>query len=197
AQAILRETFPPEEQGMAMGLYGMGVVLAPAIGPTLGGWLTDAHSWPWVFFINVPIGALDLLMNNRFNHQPPYLVREKGRIDWPGLALMIGGLGALQLMLEQGGRHDWFDSSYIVALTVASVLCLLLFVWRELTVDRPAVDLRILKNVSFASATMIGGVLGMALIGSIFLLPLYLQNLLGFSAMDAGVAMMPRSLAMA
>ncbi len=197
AQAILRETFPAEEQGMAMGLYGMGVVLAPAIGPTLGGWLTDVHSWPWVFFINVPIGALNLLMISRFIHDPPYLVREKGRIDWLGLALMIGGLGALQLMLEQGGRHDWFQSSYIVALTVASVVSLLLFVWRELATDRPAVDLRILKNVSFASATMIGGVLGMALIGSIFLLPLYLQNLLGFSAMDAGVAMMPRSLAMA
>jgi MFS transporter, DHA2 family, multidrug resistance protein len=197
AQAILRETFPPEEQGMAMGLYGMGVVLAPAVGPTLGGWLTDAYSWPWVFLINVPLGALNLMMISRFIHDPVYLVREKGRIDWVGLALMIGGLGALQLLLEQGSRHDWFASSFIVALAIASGTGLLLFVWRELTTDCPAVDLRILKNVSFASATMIGGVLGMALIGSIFLLPLYLQNLLGFSAMDAGIAMMPRSLAMA
>jgi MFS transporter, DHA2 family, multidrug resistance protein len=197
AQAILRETFPPEEQGMAMGVYGMGVVLAPAIGPTLGGWLTDVHSWPWVFFINVPIGALNLLMIARFIHDPPYLVREKGRIDWLGLALMTGGLGGLQLMLEQGDRNDWFQSGYIMALTAASCIGLVLFVWRELTIDRPAVDLRILKNVSFASATFIGGVLGMALFGSVFLLPLYLQSLLGYSAMDAGLIMMPRSLAMA
>jgi DHA2 family multidrug resistance protein len=196
SQAIMRETFPAEEQGIAMGVFGMGVMLAPAIGPTLGGWLTDKYAWPWVFFINVPIGILNFVLISRYVHDPAYLVRRKVRIDWLGLGLMIGGLGTLQLMLEEGARNDWFNSRYIVTLTAMAITGLVLFVWRELTVDAPAVDLRILKNVSFASATFIGGVLGMALMGSIFLLPLFLQNMLGYSAMDSGVAMLPRSVAM-
>jgi len=197
SQAILRETFPVEEQGVAMGVYGMGVVLAPAIGPTLGGWLTDQYSWPWIFYVNVPIGIINLLLVSRFIHDPPYLVREKGEIDWLGLALMTVGLGALQLMLEQGEREDWFSSSFIVTLAVVSAAGLIFFIWRELVARRPAVDLRILRNSSFASATAIGGVLGMGLYGSLFLLPLFLQNLLGYSAMLSGLALMPRSLAMA
>jgi DHA2 family multidrug resistance protein len=197
SQAILRETFPVEEQGVAMGVYGMGVVLAPAIGPTLGGWLTDQYSWPWIFYVNVPIGIINLILVSRFIHDPPYLVREKGEIDWLGLALMTIGLGALQLMLEEGEREDWFSSSFIVTLAVVSAAGLIFFIWRELTARRPAVDLRILRNSSFASATAIGGVLGMGLYGSLFLLPLFLQNLLGYSAMLSGLALMPRSLAMA
>ena len=197
SQAILRETFPLEEQGVAMGVYGMGVVLAPAIGPTLGGWLTDQYSWPWIFYVNVPIGVINLLLVSRFIHDPPYLVREKGRIDWTGLALMTIGLGALQLMLEQGEREDWFTSSFIIWLAAISGTGLILFLWRELTTDRPAVDLRILRDKSFASATALGGVLGMGLYASLFLLPLFLQNLLGYTAMLSGLALMPRSLAMA
>ncbi|HET7623037.1 MAG TPA: DHA2 family efflux MFS transporter permease subunit [Gemmatimonadaceae bacterium] len=197
SQAILRETFPVEEQGVAMGVYGMGVVLAPAIGPTLGGWLTDQYSWPWIFYVNVPIGIINLILVSRFIHDPPYLVREKGEIDWLGLALMTIGLGALQLMLEEGEREDWFSSSFIVTLAAVSAAGLIFFIWRELTARRPAVDLRILRNSSFASATAIGGVLGMGLYGSLFLLPLFLQNLLGYSAMLSGLALMPRSLAMA
>lgn len=196
SQAIMRETFPAEEQGVAMGVFGMGIMLAPAIGPTLGGWITDVYSWPWVFYINVPIGILNFLLVSRFVHDPSYLVRRKVPIDWLGLGLMIVGLGALQLMLEQGASHDWFHSGYIVALTAVSVLGIILFIFRELTTDAPAVDLRILRNVPFASATFLGGVLGMALMGSVFLLPLFLQNLLGYSAMDSGIAMLPRSLAM-
>ncbi len=197
SQAILRETFPLEEQGLAMGIYGMGVVLAPAFGPTLGGWITDNYSWPWVFYINVPIGALNLLLVSRYIEDPDYLVREKGTIDWIGLALMTTGLGALQLMLEKGEEKDWFTSGFIVALAVTAALGLVLFVWRELVIRRPAVDLRILKDTSFTSATAIGGVLGMGLLGSLFLLPLFLQNLLGYSAMMSGIVLMPRSLAMA
>lgn len=196
SQAIMRETFPPEEQGVAMGVFGMGIMLAPAIGPTLGGWITDQYSWAWVFFINVPIGILNFVLISRFVHDPSYLVRRKTRIDWTGLALMVVGLGALQLMLEQGASHDWFGSTYIVALGALAVAGMVLFVWRELTTPAPAVDLRILRNVPFASATFLGGVLGMALMGSVFLLPLFLQNLLGYSAMDSGVVMLPRSLAM-
>jgi MFS transporter, DHA2 family, multidrug resistance protein len=196
-QAILRETFPAEEQGLAMGIYGMGVVLAPAIGPTLGGWLTDRYAWPWIFYINVPIGILNILLVTRFIEDPPYLIREKGRIDWAGLALMTSGLGALQLMLEEGQSKDWFSSALIVYLSIIGVVGVALFIWQELRIQRPAVDLRILKNVSFSSATALGGVLGMGLYGALFLLPLFLQNLLGYPALKSGLALMPRSLAMA
>lgn len=196
-QAIMRETFPAEEQGMAMGIYGMGVVLAPAFGPTLGGWLTDNWSWPWIFYINVPVGIINILLVSRFIHDPPYLKREKTRIDWEGLALLTVGLGALQLMLEQGERREWFDSSFITALLIIAIIGLALFAWRELTAENPAVELHVLNDRSFTSATMLGGVLGMGLMGSIFLLPLFLQQLLGYDAMDSGIAMMPRSLAMA
>ena len=197
SQAILRETFPPEEQGLAMGIFGLGVVLAPAFGPTLGGWLTDQYSWPWIFFINVPIGIVNVMMVSRFIEDPHYLRREKGKIDFTGLGLMILGLGALQLMLEQGERNDWFQSGYIIKLAFLGISGLAAFTWWELRTDRPAVNLRILKNVSFSSATALGGVLGMALMGSLFLLPLFLQQLLGYPAMKSGVALMPRSLAMA
>src|SRR5437870_121819 len=197
AQAILRETFPPKEQGLAMGIFGMGVVLAPAFGPTLGGYITDKYSWPWIFYINVPIGVVNYLLVQKFVEDPHYLVRDKGQIDWAGLAFMITGLGAIQLMLEEGSRNDWFSSEFIVRLLLIGVFGLALFTWRELTTDRPAVDLRIMKNTAFSSATVIGGALGMGLMGSIFLLPLFLQNILRFNAMQSGVALMPRSLAMA
>jgi DHA2 family multidrug resistance protein len=197
SQAILRESFPPEEQGIAMGLYGLGAVLAPAFGPTLGGYITDQYSWPWIFYINVPVGILNLMLVSRFIEDPAYLVREKGYIDWPGLGLLVMGLGALQLMLEEGERNDWFQSSYIVRLAGMAAVGLVVFVWRELTTEKPAVNLRILRNISFSSATALGGVLGLALNGSLFLLPVFLQNLLRFDAMKSGVTMMPRSLAMA
>jgi len=197
SQAILRETFPPAEQAMAMGLYGMGVVVAPAVGPTLGGWLTDNWSWPWIFFVNVPIGILNVLLVTRFIHDPPYLIRRKGSIDWLGLALLAGGLGALQLALEQGERHDWFQSGYVTVLAASATAGLILFVLRELRIERPAVNLSVLRDRSFTSATAIGGILGMGLYGSLFLLPLFLQSLLGYSAMISGVALVPRSLAMA
>jgi DHA2 family multidrug resistance protein len=133
----------------------------------------------------------------RFIQDPPYLVRTKGYVDWPGLGLLVVGLGALQLMLEEGERNDWFEASFIVRLAIVAAVGLALFVWRELTTDKPAVNLRILRNVSFSSATALGGVLGLALNGSLFLLPVFLQNLLGFNAMQSGITLMPRSLAMA
>jgi DHA2 family multidrug resistance protein len=197
SQAILRETFPAEEQGLAMGIYGMGVVLAPAFGPTVGGWLTDQYSWPWIFYINLPVGIVSAFMVQRFIHDPPYLERTRGQIDYAGVGLLMVGLGALQLALEQGQRRDWFDSSFIVTLFAIAAGSLAIFVWHELRTPRPAVELRVLKNLPFASATAIGGVLGMGLFGSLFLLPLFLQNLLGYPAMESGMALMPRSLAMA
>ncbi len=196
SQAILLESFPVEERGIAMGMFGMGVVLAPAIGPTLGGWITDVYSWPWIFYINVPIGVVNFMLVGRFVHDPPYLERDRGKIDWVGLGLMTAGLGALQIMLEEGQRKNWFESNYIVTMTAVAVIGLLLFVWRELWAEHPAVDLRILRDRSFTSATMIGGVLGVGLYGSLFVLPLFLQRLLGYPAFESGLALMPRSLAM-
>jgi MFS transporter, DHA2 family, multidrug resistance protein len=195
-QAILRESFPPAEQGIAMGVYGMGVVLAPAIGPTLGGWLTDHYSWPWVFYINVPIGLLNIIMVQRLIEDPPYLERSRAPIDFPGLGFMIVGLGALQLMLEEGQREDWFESGFIVRLAIIAGLGLVAFVWRELTTRRPAVDLSILGNLHFSAATVMGGVMGAGLSGVLFILPLFLQNLLGYTAMESGLALMPRSAVM-
>ena len=196
SQAILRETFPPEEQGMAMGLFGMGAVVAPAVGPTLGGWLTDNHSWPWIFYINVPIGIVNVLLVTRFVHDPAYLKRVKGAIDWLGLSLMTVGLGALQLMLEKGETEGWLDSGFIQALAVIAGAGLLAFVWHELTARAPAVDLRLLRNGTFSSATAMGGILGIALNASLFLLPVFLQRNLGYPAIQSGLALMPRSLAM-
>jgi len=197
SQAILRESFPPEEQGTAMGLFGVGTVLAPAFGPTLGGWLTDQYSWPWVFYVNVPIGVLCILLVNRFVEDPSYLVRQKGRIDWGGLFAMTIGLGSFQMMLEKGQDKDWFQSPFIVWLAVIALVGLVVFLWRELRSEQPAVDLQLFRNIPFASATFLGGVLGMGLYGALFLLPLFLQELLGYPAMKSGLALMPRSLAMA
>jgi len=197
SQAILRESFPPEEQAMAMGMYGLGVVVAPAVGPTLGGWITDSFTWPWVFYVNVPIGFLSIVLVSRFIHDPPYLVRRKGNIDLTGVAFLAVGLGALQLMLEQGQRNDWFASNYIDTLAVAAAMGLALFVWWEIRSKDPAVNLRLLKNVPFTSATALGAVLGAGLFGTLFLLPMFLQRLLGYTAMLSGEALIPRSLAMA
>ncbi len=195
--AIIRETFPREEQGTAMGIYGLGVVLGPAFGPTLGGWLINHYSWPWIFYINIPVGIISLLMVRRFIQDPPYLKREKGKIDFVGLGLLILALGALQIMLAKGRQNSWFASDFIKYLAAISLTGLLLFIWRELTTDKPAVNLRILKDINFASGTLIGGILGIGLYGSLFLLPMFLQLLMGYSALSSGIALIPRSIAMA
>ncbi|SDC02379.1 MFS transporter, DHA2 family, multidrug resistance protein [Desulfurella multipotens] len=197
AQAILREVFPKEEQGMAMGIYGMGVVMGPAIGPTLGGWLIDRYSWPWIFYINLPIGIVALIMVNIFIEDPEFLIREKSKIDFLGLIFMAIGFGTLQIFLADGENKDWFTSQYITHLAIIAGAGIIFFVIRELTIKKPAVDLRILKNINFTLGTLLGGVLGMGLFASLFVLPVFLQNLLGYTAFDAGVAMVPRSLAMA
>ena len=177
SQSILRETYPPEEQGMAMGIYGLGVVMGPAIGPTLGGWLTQHYSWPLIFYINVPVGIINLFLVTRYIQDPPYLTRETGKIDFMGVGLLAVGLGALQIMLEKGEQKDWFTSTFITYLAVISAMGLIFFIWRELFTDRPAVDLRILKDATFTSGTLIGGVFGMGLFGTLFLMPLFLQEL--------------------
>jgi DHA2 family multidrug resistance protein len=197
AQAIMRETFPLEEQGQAMGFFGMIVLLGPAIGPTLGGWLTDNYSWPWIFFVNLPVGALALVMASQFIIDPPYM-RGRGlqRIDGVGIGLMAVGLASLQVLLEEGERDGWFTSPFILSLTVVSVVALAAFIVWELRTPAPVVNLRILTDVSFAAGTLIIGIVGLVLFGSLILLPLFLQNLLHYDATQAGLALMPRSLVM-
>jgi MFS transporter, DHA2 family, multidrug resistance protein len=197
AQAILRETFPAKEQARAMGIYGFGVILGPAFAPTLGGWITDNYSWPWVFYVSVPVSILNVLLVTRFIHDPPYLIREKGKIDFSGLFFLCAGLGALQILLERGQQKDWFSSNLIISLTVISGLGLVFFIWRELTAEKPAVNLRLMKDLNFTSGTLLIGILGLAFMGGLFILPLFLQQLLHYPAIDSGMAVLPRSIAMA
>ncbi len=194
--AILRETFPPSEQGMAMAVYGMGVVLAPAIGPVLGGWLIDHYGWPWIFYINVPVSVVGMLMVTAFVQDPPYLRRGVKRTDWLGIALLAVGLTAMQVVLERGNQENWFQSSWIVLGTVFTVLALAALVLWELHVDEPVVDVRLLKNVPMAVGSSIGFVFGIALLGTTFILPQFTQTLLGYPALTSGLVLMPRALAL-
>jgi DHA2 family multidrug resistance protein len=193
AQSVLLESFPPEKRGSAMAVFGMGVVVAPIIGPTLGGWITDNYSWRWIFYINIPIGILAVLMANMFIEDPPYIRNQRpGRIDRLGFALMAIGLGTLQLVLDKGQEEDWFASSLITAATIFAVVTLLTFVIWELSTKEPIVDLRVLKNRNFAVGTSLMTVLGVVLYGTIALLPLFLQTLLGYPALQSGMAVSPR-----
>ena len=203
-QAILRQTFPPKEQGMAMALFAMAVMLGPAFGPTLGGFIVDNASWPWIFYINLPVGALGLFMVWRFVHEPEDIraanqlaaAEQKKNIDWQGIALLSVGLSALQYVLEEGDRDDWFDSRVITACAIVAALALVAFVMRELTAKVPAVDLRLFKDPVFISGTLIGSVMFAMLMANMFLLPVFMQELLGFTATQSGLALMPRTLVM-
>jgi len=203
-QAILRQTFPPQEQGMAMAVFGMAVVLGPAFGPTLGGYIVDNYSWPWIFFINVPIGIISLIMVSRFVHEPEDVraamhamaERQRKHMDWAGIALLFIGLGTMQYVLEEGNRNDWFQSNEIKIITLVSVVSLIALILRELSARYPAVDIALFKDFVFFSGTMVGAVMFAMLMAVTFLLPLFMQLLLGFSATQAGIALMPRSLTM-
>lgn len=200
-QAILRETFPLEEQATAMSLFGLAVMIGPAVGPTLGGYIVDQQSWPWIFYINIPVGIVGLTMVQRFVHDPPFIVSGKEsarreRVDYLGLAFMAIGLGALQLLLERGDQLDWFASPFIDGLAALSLVALVAFVIRELTTSHPIVDLSVLKDRGFAGGTFIGGLLGLSLFGSLFVLPLFFQELRGLSAEQSGIELMPRTLIM-
>ena len=197
AQAIFREAFPPEQQGVAMGIFGFLVLFGPAIGPTLGGWITDSYSWEWIFLINIPIGIIGFLVATRYLHDPPYEHgKQRPRVDVPGIILLSIGLATLQTVLEQGEADDWFQSTFIVVFSIIAAVTLSAFIWWELKTDHPAVDLRVLKDKAFASATVIGGLLGVGLFSSLFLLPQFMQTLLGFTATQSGLSLMPRSLMM-
>jgi DHA2 family multidrug resistance protein len=195
SQATMLESFPREKRGVAMAVYGMGVVVAPIIGPTLGGWITDNYSWRWVFYINIPVGIVAILMARAFIEDPPYLRRKtKAAIDYVGFGFMAVGLAALQIMLDKGQEDDWFSSNLIVSLGVISVLTLIAFVIWELYTDDPLVDLRVLANRNFAVGTALIAVIGVVLYGTTALLPLFLQTLLGYPALQSGLAVSPRGI---
>jgi DHA2 family multidrug resistance protein len=195
AQAVLLETFPVEKRGAAMAAYGMGVVVAPIIGPTLGGWITDNYAWRWIFYINLPVGAIALFLVNLFVTDPPYIrARRASRIDYPGFAAMAVWLGALQLVLDKGQEADWFATPWILAVTILSVAAMVAFIWRELSTGEPIVDLRALKNRNFAVGTFLTSVYGVVLYGITAMLPLFLQTLLGYPALQSGLAVSPRGI---
>jgi len=193
-QAILADTFPPQKRGMAFAVYGMAVVMAPAIGPTLGGFITDHYSWRWVFFINVPVGIASLLLSSRVLVDPPHLVEAKkrvGPIDSIGLGLIAVGLGALEYVLDKGQEEDWFNSHTIVIFSAIAAVSLVSFVLWEWRQEHPVVEVRLFKNGTFAVSSLMMLVLGMALYGSTVLLPQYLQVWMGYSAQDAGMVLSP------
>ncbi|HEY2825122.1 MAG TPA: DHA2 family efflux MFS transporter permease subunit, partial [Gemmatimonadales bacterium] len=196
SQAILYEVFPRDELPKAMAVWGIGVMVGPTLGPTFGGYLTDAFSWPWIFYINIPFGLLALASSLTYIRNSKHQVRVP-KVDYVGLLLLIVGIGTLQTMLERGERLDWFDSPVIIALAVAAAASLLLFVWHELRTDHPVVDLRVLKNQQLAGGVVFGGVLGVALYATVFVLPVYLQTLQGFTAEETGFVILPGALATA
>jgi DHA2 family multidrug resistance protein len=196
AQAILRESFPKKEQGMAMAVFSMGVVLAPAIGPVLGGWLTDNYGWAWIFYINIPVSLVGILMVSAFVHDPPYLRRGVKKIDMAGILLLTAGLTGLQVFLERGQQENWFDSSFILWTAVFTVLSLLsLLIW-ELSVPEPVVNFRIFKNMQFRMGVQVVLLFGVALYGTTFILPQFTQQLLNYPAYQAGLVLMPRAVAL-
>ncbi len=196
SQSILVETFPPEELGLANGLFGLGVVVGPTIGPTLGGWITDNYSWPWIFYVNIPIGIVAALLTFSYIREAQHQ-RQPGSVDWLGIGLLVAGIGSLQIVLERGEREDWFAANYIILLTVVAVGGIAAFIWRELTAEHPVVDLRVFKDRSLAVGTMFTFILGFGLYSSVFIFPVFAQNLLGFTAMQTGLILLPGGIATA
>jgi DHA2 family multidrug resistance protein len=192
SQAVLLETFKPEDRGRAMGFWAVGIVVAPILGPVVGGWLTENYSWRWVFYINLPVGIIALLMTRMFVFDPPYLRRESQGIDYWGMGLLVVGIGALQFVLDKGQQEDWFASTMIATLAVISVVALVALVIYELRTPHPIVDLRLFKDRSYSVGVFLMTVVGFALYGSLVLLPLMLQTLFGYSSLAAGEAMAPR-----
>jgi len=193
-QAILADTFPPAKRGMAFAIYGMAVVMAPAIGPTLGGYITDNFDWRWIFFINVPVAIISLILTSRLVEDPPYLKAAKrttGRVDWPGLGLLAVGIGAAQVVLDKGEREDWFSSSFINFFVITSVVCLVTALFWELHHENPVIDIRLFRNRNFAVSCVMMFMLGVALFGGTVLLPQMVQTLMGYTAQQAGEVLSP------
>ncbi|MBZ5553779.1 MAG: DHA2 family efflux MFS transporter permease subunit [Acidobacteriia bacterium] len=194
SQAVMLEAFPPQDRGKAMAFWGLGIVVAPMLGPVLGGWLTDTYSWRWVFYINIPVGIASIVMTKLFIFDPPYIRRPTSRVDYWGIGLLAVGIGALQIVLDKGQEEDWFSSHWITTLAIVSSMTLVLFVIHQLRTKHPVVNLRVLRLRTFSAGVFLMTVLGFVLYGSLVLLPILLQTLLGYPALDAGIAMFPRGL---
>ena len=191
SQAILLESFPKEEHGKAMAIFGVGVVFGPIIGPTLGGYITDTWNWPWIFYINVPVGILALVLGWLFIEDPEYMKRPEGRVDYASFAFIALGLGSLEVVLNRGERYDWFDSSFIKFFAALTLIGIALFIWRSFTADNPLVDLHVFKNREFATGSLLIFLVGFGLYGSFVMLPLFAQNMLGYTATWAGLILSP------
>jgi DHA2 family multidrug resistance protein len=192
SQAVLLEEFPGKEQGKAMAFWSLGIIAAPILGPTLGGWITDTWTWRWVFFINLPVGILSLLLISQFIYDPPYLRRRTMGVDAWGIGMLAVGMGALQIMLDKGQEKDWFGSILIRALCVVALVCLAAFVLRELRAKDPIVHFSLMRSRTFASGIVLVTIMGFVLYGSLVLLPLFMQTLLGWTATTAGIWNSPR-----
>jgi MFS transporter, DHA2 family, multidrug resistance protein len=192
SQAVLLESFKPEDRGRAMGFWGLGVIVAPILGPVVGGWLTENYTWRWVFYINLPFGIASLLMCQRFVFDPPYLKRESKGIDYWGMGMLVVGIGALQYVLDKGQQDDWFSNTTILVLSIVAGVTLAALIVQQLVSKIPIIDLRLFKDRSYAVGVFLMTVLGFVLYGSLVLLPVMLQTLFGFSSYQAGQAMVPR-----
>ncbi|RWY48590.1 DHA2 family efflux MFS transporter permease subunit [Mucilaginibacter gilvus] len=191
-QTILIETWPREQIGTATALFGLGAVVGPTVGPTIGGWITENYSWPWIFYVNLPVGALAAFLAYTFINETPK--QEKKPIDWWGIGLLALAVGSLQTILEKGESEDWFATTYIVILTVTAVLGTLLFIWREMSTDHPIVNFSIMRHRSFSVGMFTSFILGFGLYGSVFVFPVFCQNLLGFNAQQTGELLFPGGL---
>jgi len=194
SQAILLESFPPEDRGKAMGFWGLGIVVAPLLGPVLGGWLTDSYSWRWVFYINVPIGLASIVMTRMFVFDPHYIRRVSSKIDYWGIGMLAVGIGTLQLVLDKGQEKDWFSTNWITGAAIIATIAIVGFIFYELSIEAPVVNLRVFKDRTYATGVFLMSMLGVGLYGTTVLIPLVLQTLLGYPALRAGIAMAPRGL---
>lgn len=195
SQSILLETFPPRQHGMAMAIFGIGIMFGPIIGPLIGGWITDNWSWHWIFFINIPIGVISVILTMMFITDPPYMTRARVKIDYWGLALLVIGLGCLQVVLDKGQQENWFDSTFIIWLSIISLVSLISFIFAELTAEHPVVNLRAFRNVTFSTGNIIMFLGFFNLFASIVLLPIYLQTLMGYTAFLSGLVLGPGGIA--
>ena len=195
SQTIITESYPPEKRGMAQALYGMGVIIGPTLGPPLGGYITQNFGWPYIFYINIPLGIIAALLTLQFVRSPKYAEKSAAAdIDWAGIGLLAVFVGSLQYVLEKGQEDDWFNSSTIIFLTVISILGAFFFLWREMTYRNPVVQLKVLKNGNLRIGTILSFIMGFGLYGSTFIIPLYTQSVLGWTATQAGLLFVPAAL---
>ena len=195
SQTIITESYPPEKRGMSQAIYGLGVIIGPTLGPPLGGYIVEHFSWPYIFYINIPIGIIATLLTLQFVRSPKYAQKKSAsEVDWLGIGLLATAVGSLQYVLERGQEDDWFSSTLITSLAVTALFSFFFFIWRELTAKNPIVDLRVLKNGNLRVGTILSFILGFGLYSSTFIIPLYTQSSLGWTAQQAGALMVPAAL---